>query len=192
MAKAEESDVREFLNANYEYTENHVLAMPSVALKTPRHLNTHVGIRPFNDAESAWLQWHEITVAERDRGHEEADYRQYLSGREHTYRTLARRGYGDFYGAFMGKRLVGYAGVFVLDGLARYQLVRVVPDFQNQGVARTLIHHLAQTVASKAKRQIIIADADYHASALYQSLGFELAQHEGGVCQWPGYVAPGS
>ncbi|HET8902528.1 MAG TPA: GNAT family N-acetyltransferase, partial [Saccharospirillum sp.] len=114
----------------------------------------------------------------------------YLAGRERTYRRLERKGYGDFFGAFDGDRLVGYAGVFALNDLARYQQVQVIPDFQNRGIARTLIHHLAQWVATRASRQIIIADADYHASALYQSLGFRLSQREGCLCQWPGYVSP--
>lgn len=187
---SEETDIRDFLAANYEFTENHVLAMPSDALITPRRLNTDIRIQPFSDVESVWSQWREIAVAERDTGHEETDYRHYLAGREKTYRTLQQRGYGDFFGAFDSDRLVGYAGVFALNDLARYQQVQVNPDFQNRGIARTLIHHLAQWVATRASRQIIIADADYHASALYQSLGFRLSQREGCLCQWPGYVSP--
>jgi GNAT superfamily N-acetyltransferase len=188
---SEEPDIRGFLDANYEFTENHVLAMPSDALITPRRLNTNIRIHPFSDDESIWSQWREIAVTERDAGHEEMDYRRYLAGREKTYRDLERAGYGDFFGAFSGDRLVGYAGVFALNDLARYQLVQVIPDYQNKGIARTLIHHLSQWVATRASRQIIIADADYHASALYQSLGFGLSQREGCLCQWPGYVSPG-
>lgn len=188
---SEATDVRDFLAAQYEFTENHVLAMPSDALITPRRMNTDVCIVPFGDDESSWTQWREIAVAEREEGHEEADYRHYLAGREKTYRTLERAGYGDFFGAFDGNRLVGYAGVFALNDLARYQQVQVIPAFQNRGIARTLVHHLSLWVASRASRQIIIADADYHASALYQSLGFILSQREGCLCQWPGYVSPG-
>ncbi|MEX2322115.1 MAG: GNAT family N-acetyltransferase [Saccharospirillum sp.] len=187
---SEETDIRDFLAANYEFTENHVLEMPSDALITPHRLNTDVRIKPFSDDESIWSQWREIAVTERDAGHEEADYRTYLAGREKTYRALERSGYGDFFGAFEGDCLVGYAGVFALNDLARYQQVQVIPGYQNQGIARTLIHYLAQWVAVKASRQIIIADADYHASALYQSLGFSLSQREGCLCQWPGYVSP--
>lgn len=188
---SEETDIRSFLGAHYEFTENHVLAMPSDALIAPRRLNTEIRITPFGDDESIWSQWREIAVTEREAGHEEADYRRYLAGREKTYRDLERAGYGDFFGAFSRDRLLGYAGVFALNDLARYQQVQVIPDFQNKGIARTLIHHLAQWVATRASRQIIIADADYHASALYQSLGFRLSQREGCLCQWPGYVSPG-
>ncbi|WP_028669163.1 GNAT family N-acetyltransferase [Saccharospirillum impatiens] len=182
--------ISDYERAHYEYIENHVLMMPSNALLTPSRLNTALRIQPFRDDEQIWSQWRDISVAQRDQGHDEAGFRHYLAGRERTYRTLARFGHGDFYAALQGERLVGFAGVFMLNDMARYQLVRVIPECQNQGIARTLIHQMAQYVGSKVSQQIIIADADYHASALYQRLGFSLAQRGGCLCQWPGYARP--
>jgi hypothetical protein len=36
-----------------------------------------------------------------------------------------------------------------------------------------------------ATQFVILADAEYHALGLYESLGFERAEHCFGVCLWP-------
>ena len=36
-----------------------------------------------------------------------------------------------------------------------------------------------------AERFVIVADADYHAVGLYESLGFQREEQVTGVCLWP-------
>ena len=86
---------------------------------------------------------------------------------------------------FDAGRLIGYAGVYHLNGLARYQDVMVLSEYRRRGIARTLIHRLATWVAQYADRQVIIADANYHATVLYQSLGFRIVKCEASLCWWP-------
>jgi len=176
--------VEHFKAAGYEYQEEHILAMDSTDLVTPEHLNTVYEIRPII-TESDWQQWLDIGVETRDEGHTEEDFRRYRLGRMKVYQALAEQGYGHFFGVFDDERLIGYAGVYHLNGLARYQDVMVLSEYRRRGIARTLIHHLAQWVAPYAQRQVIIADAHYHATVLYQSLGFRVVEREASVYWWP-------
>ncbi|GGX42155.1 GNAT family N-acetyltransferase [Saccharospirillum salsuginis] len=176
--------VERFKQAGYQYQEEHILAMNSHDLITPDQLNTDFEIRPLTD-ESDWQQWVEIGVEARDEGHAESDFRHYRLGRMNIYRALDEQGCGRFYGVFDAGRLIGYAGVYHLNGLARFQDVMVLSGYRRRGIARTLIHHLAQWVAQYADRQVIIADAHYHATVLYQNLGFRIVEREAGLCWWP-------
>lgn len=179
------SAVERFRQAGYEYEETDIRLLNNGRLGAlPAALNPRVQIRPFN-ADSDWQQWLDISVALREAGHEEADFRRHRQDRQASYRRLVERQLGNFYGAFVGLELVGYAGVFHWQGLARYQDVRVVPAWQKQGIARHLVHRMAGEMQSVVERQVIVADANYHATRLYQSLGFELAEREASLCLWP-------
>jgi predicted N-acetyltransferase YhbS len=40
------------------------------------------------------------------------------------------------------------------------------------------------------ERFVIVADRQYHALGLYESLGFERAEHHFGACRWPAADTP--
>lgn len=66
-------------------------------------------------------------------------------------------------------------GLFVREGLGRFQAVDTHPAFRRQGLAGTLLYHAAQWGFSemKAKNLVIVADQNYFAKDLYRSVGFE-------------------
>lgn len=187
-SKADMSDsvIQDFQAAGYRYEEEDILVLAEQELcQLPVGLDARIEIRPFTKA-SDWQQSLEISVALREAGIDEQGYLEYRLGRQTSYQALNAKNLGNFFGAFANGDLVGYAGVFHWQGVARYQDVRVVPVWQNKGIARQLIYQMAKTVAPLVKQQIIIADTNYHATRLYQSLGFRLAEQEASLCYWPG------
>jgi len=183
--QSDASAIDNFREAGYEYEESDIRVLNKSRLEPlPTTLNPAVQLRPFS-SDADWQQWLDISVALRKEGIEEADFRHHRQDRQDSYRRLVERKLGNFYGAFVGSKLVGYAGVFHWQGLARYQDVRVVPSWQNHGIARHLVHRMASDMRLIVERQVIVADANYHATKLYQSLGFDLAEREASLCLWP-------
>lgn len=182
---APEAECRQtFENAGYKLNETHVLILPPGQAVTHMEVERGIEIRPLSDSNH-WHQWLEMELAGRESGHAEEDYRAYLKTRERNYRALEMAGHGQFFGAFAGELLVGAAGIFHYQRLARFQYVRVIDDWQGRGIAKALLAHLSNWVQPHADTQIILADAHYHATTLYQNLGFRVTEHESSLCWWP-------
>ena len=64
--------------------------------------------------------------------------------------------------------------------LARYQNVETHPSARRRGLAGTPVWHAGQETLSKgnADTLVIVADPDYHAIGVYESLGFTVTQHQ--------------
>ncbi|MCC6811928.1 MAG: GNAT family N-acetyltransferase [Deltaproteobacteria bacterium] len=90
------------------------------------------------------------------------------------YRAMQDAGWGRWFGAFIGPRAAGCAGLVQQGQVGRFQLVGTDPAFARNGVCSTLLHEMgAQSVADEL---IIVAGAEYHARAVYESVGFEVCE----------------
>ncbi len=72
-------------------------------------------------------------------------------------------------------------------GLARYQDVETHPEFRRQALAGTLVGHAGRYGLADlgAVRLVMVADPDYHAFRLYESLGFRRTEDQVGFEQTP-------
>jgi ribosomal protein S18 acetylase RimI-like enzyme len=97
-------------------------------------------------------------------------------------RRLVESGRGRWLGAFASADrdapLAGDLGVFVEDGVGRFQAVETDPAFRRRGVCGTLVHRAAQMAFGElgARVLVMVADPDYHAARIYESVGFERAE----------------
>ena len=173
-----------FEDAGYKFNETHVLTLPPGQTIRPLEVQEGIDIRALSGS-GHWQQWLEMELAGREPGHAEEDYRLYLETRQHNYRALEAAGHGQFFGAFAGHLLIGAAGIYHYQRLARFQYVRVIDVWQGRGIAKQLLAHLSNWVKPHADTQIILADANYHATQLYQNLGFGVTEHEASLCWWP-------
>ena len=66
-------------------------------------------------------------------------------------------------------------------------MVDTAEAYRRRGVCSRLVVEAARHAAADygAEQLVIVADADYHALGLYESLGFERTEHAVGVCLWP-------
>jgi hypothetical protein len=83
--------------------------------------------------------------------------------------------------------VVGSCGVVVTAGRGRFKAVDTALAHRRRGLSSRLVVE-AGHLASKdvgATQFVIVADGEYHALGLDESLGFERAEHVFGVCFWP-------
>ena len=117
-----------------------------------------------------------------------ADEQEFDARKLAARRQLTETGRAAWFGAFAAGRLVAQLGLVPAgNGLARYQDVETHPEFRRQGLAGTLVwqaggYGLAERGAA---RLVIVADPDYHAFRLYESLGFRRAEDQVGFEQAP-------
>jgi ribosomal protein S18 acetylase RimI-like enzyme len=131
----------------------------------------------------------EIEVADRDVGHDETGYRAFVQSRHEDRRVQFRAGRGAWYVAIdpATDAVAASCGVVVTEGRGRFQSVGTAPEQRRRGICSRLVVEAARhaTRLHGADRFVIVADPDYHALGLYESLGFERAERVAGCCRWP-------
>jgi hypothetical protein len=89
------------------------------------------------------------------------------------YRQFVSSGRGAWFGAFLGSTLAADLGVFVDDGLGRFQAVETAPAFRRRGLCGTLASFAAASALSDlGATRLVLVGLDDHTSAIYASIGF--------------------
>jgi GNAT superfamily N-acetyltransferase len=106
----------------------------------------------------------------------DADFERFARVRQRERRTVFCAGRGAWYVALdpAGSAVVAGCGVIATGLRGRFQAVDTAPTHRRRGIARRLVHDAAQHAAARfgLSRLVIVADADYHALGIYESLGF--------------------
>jgi ribosomal protein S18 acetylase RimI-like enzyme len=184
----------EFVEAGY-YMEDTIglVAAPDQIRPHPRE-NRDVTVRTLDPAPGAdrelWEQVVELQVASRDEDHPEPEdvYREFTRYRMDELRMFFREGRGAWYVALAGEDTVaGSCGVVVTGERGRFHAVDTAAAHRRKGICSRLVVEAAHRSAKNhgAARLVIAAEADYHALGLYESLGFQRAEHVHGVCLTP-------
>ena len=187
---------REFLARGYSLELNlGLIAAPDEIHPHPR-ANREVEVRALDPDldgpdERWWEQVVEIQVAARD--HErvaEESHRTFTLARQADLRALFRAGRGAWYVAIDGDEVAGSMGIVVTSGRGRYQAVDTAAAHRRRGICTRLLvdaaHHAVATFG--ATQLVIAADPEYHAAAIYESVGFRPVERVCGVCR---AAAPG-
>ena len=122
----------------------------------------------------------DLDVAMHDDGFENTEsQREFRRRRVQARRAMQEEGLGHVWGAFVDGQLVGEAGLFHVGELSRFQSVATDRDHRRQGICRTLVHEVCSRALSErpGRRLVLCASEDYHATRIYQSLGFRVAEH---------------
>jgi ribosomal protein S18 acetylase RimI-like enzyme len=138
----------------------------------------HPPPRPHTDAtyrplasDGDWVQQIELTRAGEDIGYD----LPFVTAKTRAERRLVDAGYGAWWGAFEGDRLLASMGLFTAsEGLARFQSVKTHPDARGRGLAGTLVHRVSRYGFEElgARTLVMVADPDYLAIRIYRSVGF--------------------
>jgi ribosomal protein S18 acetylase RimI-like enzyme len=176
--------VEEFAGAGYRVEHSVVLTAQDLVL--PKHPNSEVQIRTL-ESERDWQDLLDLKVVCRDEGHEENHFRGYAAGRLRGYRKRIDAGSGEWYSAFVGEQQVASLGMFRSDGSGRFQVVITHPAFRRRGICGTLVHHVARQTLDRSDIDslVMLADTEYHAARIYESLGFSASESLTGLCRWP-------
>jgi ribosomal protein S18 acetylase RimI-like enzyme len=153
--------------------------------------NQAVEIRTLDpDAdEDLWDGVIALQVASRDPVHEEASHRDFSRARNAELRTLFRAGSGAWYVALDPPTgaVVGSCGIVVTYGRGRFQSVDTATAHRRKGICSRLVVEAASRSERDfgTERFVIVADPEYHAVGLYESLGFDRRERSAGAYRRP-------
>ena len=168
-----------------------LIATPDQIRAHPR-ANPDVTVRmldPDGDAD-LWAAVIELQVLARDmeRYPAEEPQRVFYTARLHELRAMFRAGRGGWYVALdPDAGVVASLGIVVTDGRARYQAVDTAEPFRRRGICTRLVSDAARHAVAEhgAQQLVIVADPDYHAIHIYESVGFVRSETAIGVWLTP-------
>jgi ribosomal protein S18 acetylase RimI-like enzyme len=144
--------------------------MTAEAVREPPRPNTEATYRPLT-SDDDWTQQVEVSRAGEDVGYD----LPFVTAKARADRRLVEQGYGAWWGAFEGDRLLSSMGLFMASpGLARFQSVKTHPDARGRGLGGTLVHRVSRYGFEElgATTLVMVADPDYLAIRVYRSVGF--------------------
>ncbi|MFA6237840.1 MAG: GNAT family N-acetyltransferase [Bacteriovorax sp.] len=175
--------VAPFINDGFDLEKSVVMSARNIVL--PIKYNRDIVVRPI-ETEDEWLLIVENHVLARGDNFQEVPFRKFASRQISNYRLMVNNKLGYWLGAFLGEQLVGDLGIFSEHGLARFQTVVTRPDFRRRGVCSTLVYETCKFAMDKmnAEELIMVADPEYHAAKIYESVGFTPCELQIGVCKF--------
>jgi len=183
----------EFLGRGYELESLVGLVARPDELVAHARASHDVTIRPLDPAtggpdEPRWAAVHEIQVAGRDRQIGEPEYRDFSRARQGELRALFSAGRGAWYVALTpAGELAASCGIVTTGDRGRFQAVETAERHRRRGICSRLVVDAAAHAAAEhsLRTLVIVADADYHALGLYESLGFRPRERVSSVCRRP-------
>ncbi len=164
-----------FVDAGFKRYE--LATMTATRLAPPTRPQSPCEIRDLR-GDDDWAQWIDLGVARNlalplDE-QEGPGYRAYLHDSSRHCQTMVDAGWGRWFGAFVDEQLVASMGLFVRDGIGRFQSVETRPQFRRRGLATQLLRHVAEEgfAAMGAETLVIVADVDDVAMGIYATAGF--------------------
>jgi ribosomal protein S18 acetylase RimI-like enzyme len=141
--------------------------------------------QPGGDDERHWEQVLEVQAAGRDPDSSETEeaHGAFSRARQAELRSMFRAGAGAWYVALDGDQVAGSMGIVVTGGRGRYQAVDTAATHRRRGIcSRLLVDAARHAVATYgATHLVIVADPDYHAAGIYESVGFRPVERVCGV-----------
>jgi ribosomal protein S18 acetylase RimI-like enzyme len=185
---------REFIARGYDLELNlGMIASPQEIHPHPR-ANDGVRVSPLDPRvggpdEERWEQVIDLQLAARDTEHlpHAEAHRVFTHARQAELRAMFEAGLGAWYVALDGNVVAGSMGIVVTGGRARYQAVDTAITHRRRGICTRLLVDAARhaVAAYGATDLVIVADPDYHAAGIYESVGFRPVERVCGVCRPP-------
>lgn len=180
----EAGEIGPFQEAGFEFDDSVVLT--ARAVRPPPKACAEATVRPLRE-NWEWAAALENHVAIHGEEHGEAAYRTFAARRQTEHRRLVEAGRGRWFGAFVDDRLAGDLGQFAFEGVGRFQAVGTHPEFRRRGVCGALVHEAARYGLERMgiETLVMVADAHYHAAAIYESVGFAPTERQAGLTRRP-------
>ncbi|MDG9671885.1 GNAT family N-acetyltransferase [Hahella sp. CR1] len=170
------------MQRGYEYMECAVLTAKQSELLKPQKVNVDVDVRTLQSEED-WRAWYELELQERDVDQPKEENVAFLQGVRDMYRSMIAAGRGDWFGAFQQGELVGSVGLFFDERIGRFQNVLTKSSHRSRGICHTLVHAVAKAGFDRADILVMVADENYHAARIYESLGFQPSERQASLCR---------
>ena len=177
-------EVAGFLERGFSLAREVVLSAQEV-VKPPK-TSEAAEVKPLTE-DWEWEAALELSVMCRDPRFEEDAHRTFLARKFANYRAMSRAGLGSWHGAFLEGKLVADLGLFFDGEVGRFQSVETHPDFRRRGLCGRLVYEVARAaLQERAETLVMIADEEYHAAKIYESVGFRPAERQVALEWWNG------
>lgn len=169
-------EIKPFEEAGYKLEKSVVLTATKNQIVAPVKQNLHIKIVPIKESD-----WHEVISVQSAIN---PQYASFYAKQALAYQKMINKGMGEWFGAYLDDILVGSLGIFKEDNIGRYQIVNTHPTYQRQVICGTLVYKTAQYAFSHMgiDKLVMIADENYHAAKIYESVGFTPVEKMYGVC----------
>jgi len=176
-------DVSEFVANGFKFEKSVVLTAQNVYL--PQKYHPTVKVRPIENAQD-WEESIQVQIACGNESLSKAQWEGFYRSQMERYKIFIASGEGVWFGAYLNDRVVGCLGIFTDGDLGRYQIVSTHPMHQRQGICGSLVYESAQYAFErmKVKSLVMVADEEYHAAKIYESVGFQPTEKLQGLCWW--------
>ncbi|MCJ7433688.1 MAG: GNAT family N-acetyltransferase [Anaerolineales bacterium] len=176
-------EVQPFLDEGFNLNQSVVLAAQRV--KIPPKYNQEVLVRPITE-DWEWEKAIQNQVACRQAGHSLESFQVFKRDQMARYRQMTRAGLGSWFGAFLEKQLVAELGVFATGEVGRFQQVGTHPDFRRRGICGALVYQASCHAFEHmgVDTLVMVADENYHAAKIYETIGFMPKERQVGVDWW--------
>jgi hypothetical protein len=178
-----EGATSEFLQVGFRLEKGVCLTASTVYL--PKKHHPELVVRPIS-TEQDWEDAIQIQIACANESLSKSAWEGFYRTQMDRYRRMARESLGLWFGGWLGGKLIAGLGLFKDGTMGRYQLVSVHPSVQRRGVCGSLVYQAAQYGFQQMglKIQVMVADEDYHAARIYESVGFSPTEKMLGLCWW--------
>lgn len=177
-----QGEIDEFLESGFEFEKSVVLTTSSVV--TPPKFNDDVLVKPV-DLNRELDRCVEIQMTSADeKDLPLSEWKDFYLKSMNQYKVLIDEGYGFWFGAYLDNLLVGSLGIFIDQDVARFQIVSTHKDFYRKGICSSLVYNssLYALEKMKARTLVMVADTEYHAAKIYESVGFRPHHYQVGLC----------
>jgi ribosomal protein S18 acetylase RimI-like enzyme len=174
-----------FEENGYEFDINKVLAAEKVRVPAKMNQDGNISIRPVQ-TDNEWNQSLLNQLFANEGKYEEKGFLIFKKRQMDMYRRMSLAGRGHWFGAFNGSELAADLGIFFEGKIARYQSVVTHPDYRRKGICARLVYE-AGLFAKKnyqVETLVMIADANYHAARIYESVGFKKVEDNFTLAKW--------
>jgi GNAT superfamily N-acetyltransferase len=176
--------VEPFVDGGFEVQSNVTLMAREVI--PPANPNIEIEVRRIQTDD----EWHSVLEAKlrlRDSRFSLETYTPFKRKWLNVRRNLADRGLGNWYGAYLDDRLVADLGLFRDGNLGRFQDVGTEVEYRGRGICGTLVYQVSKCALESdgIDSLVMVADENYHAARIYESVGFIPTERHAAACRYP-------
>lgn len=171
-------DISQFQDDGFKLEKSVVLVAHKNQIKLPLKNHKSVEISPLKNPED-WKAVIELQSATNPQ------YGDFYCKQATTYQRMIDKNLGQWFGAYLEGNLVASLGIFTEGNVGRFQIVSTHPKFQRQGICGTLVYKSSEYAFEKmgVDTLVMVADEDYHAAKVYESVGFVPKEKMYGICR---------
>jgi ribosomal protein S18 acetylase RimI-like enzyme len=176
--------IDQFLDAGFKLDKGIVLTAKQEDMGLPQKHLLDLEVSPAVEPED-WEETIRVQIECANKSLSKAEWESFYRAQMSRYRQLVAMGKGQWFCARLNGRVVGGLGLFTENRIGRFQIVSTHPQYQRRGICGTLVYKAAESAFKHmdVDTLVMVADEEYHAAKVYESVGFKPTEKLLGLCR---------